>query len=55
MNRLSNNSEDLVIQQLFYNESRNIIDPQQLYSMIMPNKNPTFKNMMSDEIKRRSY
>jgi hypothetical protein len=54
MNRLSHNSEDLVIQQIFYNE-RYVIDPQELYSMILPKKNPTFKNMMSEDIKRRTY
>jgi hypothetical protein len=51
MNRLSHNSEDMVIQQIFYNE-RYIIDPQELYSMILPKKNPTFKNMMSEGVKR---
>ena len=35
-NRLSNSDSDLVIQQLLYNESRNVVPPQQLLSMILP-------------------
>jgi hypothetical protein len=37
--RLSKNNEDRIIQQIFKNESRNVIDPQLLYSAIRPHHN----------------
>lgn len=36
MNRLSQDDAQLAIQQIFYNESRNVISPQLLYEAIMP-------------------
>ena len=53
MNRLSQDDADLAIQQIFYNQSRNVISPQLLYEAIMPKHHSQHNirpnQMMSDD------